>query len=154
MNDPFATFYGGYDRVEVRRQTLLRIGWLQVAIGVALVFLLLFVAADVSAIETPPAAVDVTSVQWYVLGAVVASTGGFSVHAGQSFILSETCQLFCYNFKAATVSSPFQLAKLTIVNQPVQFVNLTIRAPSGGYSGALGITFVVGPLASVAGRPV
>jgi hypothetical protein len=38
------------------------------------------------------------------------------------------------------VSSPFQLASVTITNQPIQYANLTIRAPSNSYSGPLNIT--------------
>ncbi len=144
MHDSVAAFYGGYDQTGLGHLPLLKIRWVQLALGVAAVTLVVLVAADAYAITGAPATVEVTAVTWYVEGALAASTNGFSVHASQSFVLTETCELFCYNFKGAAVSGPFTLEKVSIVNEPVQYTNLTIRAPSSSYSGVLNITLEVG----------
>ncbi len=143
MHDSVAAFYGGYDQTGLGRLPLLKIRWVQLAVGVAAVTLIVLVAADAYAISAPPATVEVTSVTWYVEGQLAATTNGFSVHASQSFILTESCELFCYNFKGAAVAAPFSLVSVSIVNSPIQYTNLTIRAPSSSYSGALNITLEV-----------
>ncbi|HTZ61336.1 MAG TPA: hypothetical protein VMC82_01655 [Thermoplasmata archaeon] len=148
MHDAVATFYGGYDQAGLGRLPRLRIRWIQLAIGVAAVVLLALVAADAYAIASPPPTVDITSVTWYAAGSLAATSAGFTVHAGQKFALTETCELFCYNFKGASVAAPFSLVAVTIVNEPVQYTNLTIQAPTSGYSGVLNITLVVGPPAA------
>ncbi len=145
MHDSVATFYGGYDQTGVRLPSL-RIRWIQLAIAIAVVALLTFVATDVYLIDAPPPKVQVTTVNWYAGSTLVATTAGFTVHTSQAFILSETCEIFCYNFNGASVSAPFQLVNLSIVNEPVQFTNLTIRAPGGSFDGQLSITLDIGPL--------
>lgn len=144
MHDSVASFYGGYDQTSLPQLPRLRVSRLWLAVAVALVVLLFFVAADVAALTTPPVKVQVTAVNWVVEGSTIASTAGFTVHGSQKFLLTETCQIFCYNFKGAAVSAPFQLVALSIVNQPAQFTNLTIQAPSSAYVGPLTVTLVVG----------
>lgn len=115
-------------------------------IGVAAVALALLVAADIGLVESSALTVRVATVDWYVGSASVASTSGFIVHPSQKFVLSETCELFCYNFNGVTVSTPFHLVAVSIVNQPIQYTNITIQAPTGSYDGMLGITLEIGPL--------
>jgi hypothetical protein len=144
MHDSVATFYGGYDQAGLVRLPLLRVRWVQVAIGVAVVALLLLVAADVSAYSSATAEVRVSAVTWYADGQLLATTAGFTAHPSQAFVLSETCELFCYNFKGAAVGAPFTLVHVSIVNEPIQYTNLTIQAPSAAYSGTLNITLELG----------
>lgn len=115
-------------------------------IAASAVVLVLLVAADVALIETAPPAVQVATVIWYAGPASVTTTPGFTVHTSEKFVLSETCELFCYNFNGVTVSAPFHLVALSIVNQPIQYTNVTIQAPPSSYDGMLGITLNIGPL--------
>ena len=143
MHDSVAAFYGGYDQVGFRRHPRSRVPWISVAIAVSAVALLVFVAADVSAYEGVTAEVHVTSVTWYADDVWLATTGGFSAHPSEQFVLSETCQIFCFYFSGASVNAPFTLAQVSIVNVPVQYVNLTIQAPSTTYQGTLNITLEI-----------
>jgi len=144
MHDSVATFYGGYEQTGVGRLPRLRVPGVQLAIGVAAVALLMLVASDVAVIDNLPARVQVTSVIWLAGGQLVATTAGFTVVSSHSFTLEETCQLFCFNFDGASVSAPFQLVGVSITNQPVQYANLTIRAPAGAYMGPLSVTLDIG----------
>ena len=144
MHDPEATFYGGYDQAGVGRLPSLRFSRIGLAIGVAAVALLLLIGSDVVAFDDRIAAVEVTSVNWVVGGHSIASTEGFTAHTSERFLVAETCQIFCYNFDGATVNPPFQLVGMSIVNAPVQYTNLTVRAPGSAYSGPLTITLEVG----------
>ena len=143
MHDSVAAFYGGYDQVGVRRLPRLRVRGIQLAIAVSVVALLVFVAADVSAYEAVTAEVHVTSVTWYANAVWLATTGGFAAHPSEKFVLSETCQLFCFYFKGASVNAPFSLVQVSIINVPVQYTNLTIEAPATSYQGTLNITLQV-----------
>lgn len=143
MHDSVAAFYGGYDQVEVRRLPRLHIRAIPLAIAVSVVALLVFVAADVSAYEAATAEVHVTSVTWYANAVWLATTGGFAAHPSEKFVLSETCQLFCFYFKGASVNAPFSLVQVSIINVPVQYTNLTIEAPATSYQGTLNITLQV-----------
>ena len=144
MPDPLANFYGGYDPSGLPQLPRLRIRPIYAAIAVATIVLVIFVAADAAAVDNFPATVHVSSVDWFAEGTELATSAGFTVHASQTFIVTETCQLFCYNFDGATVGAPFHLVRVTIVNQPVQFTNVTIQAPSGTYNGPLTVTLELG----------
>jgi len=141
MHDSMASFYGGYDQTGLGR--LPRFWRIQVAIAISALALLAFVAADVSAYESAVAEVHVTSVTWYADDEWLATTGGFNAHPAQTFVLSETCEIFCFYFSSAAVNAPFTLAHVSIVNEPIQYTNLTIQAPSTSYQGVLNITLVV-----------
>lgn len=143
MHDSVAAFYGGYDQVAFRRPPFLRVRWVQMAIAVSAVALLVFVAADVSVYEGATAQVRVTSVTWYANAIWLATTGGFAAHPSETFVLSETCELFCFYFKGASVNAPFTLVQVSIVNTPIQYTNLTIQAPATSYQGTLNITLEV-----------
>ena len=148
QHDPVATFFGGYDQVgSLRRSRFdgppLHVSRNTLAIGIAAMALLAFVAADVSALENPPVVVKVTSVEWYALGFVIASSGGFNVRASQTIALSETCEGICLPVVGVSVASPFTLVRDTIVDQPVQWVNLTVRAPATSYDGNLSVTLAL-----------
>ena len=140
MPDPLANFYGGYDPSGLPQLPRLGIRPIHIAIIVAVIALLIFVAADASAAESLAPNVHVTSVSWWADGTELTTSAGFTVRASQTFLLSVTCQVFCYDFDGATVGLPFHLVRVAIVSQPVQFTNLTIQAPSSAYDGPLTIT--------------
>ena len=144
MHDSVATFYGGYDQAGLGRLPRLKISRIVLAMAVALLLLVVFVAADVAAIEAFPASVHVTEVNWFIGNQSIANISGFAAHSSQTFVLTETCELFCFNFNGATVSAPFQLVHVSIVNEPIQYTNLTIQAPASAYSGPLAIYLEVG----------
>lgn len=143
QHDVTALFYDGYDQIGLLRPSHHRISRMAVAIGLAGVALLVFVAADVSALSSLPARVTVTQVNWFVLGTLIGSSQGFSLYSSQSTELSETCTLFCYNVSGVSVAPPFALVKSTIENLPVQWINLTVKAPAAAYDGNLSITLEV-----------
>jgi hypothetical protein len=119
-------------------------------LAAAIVALVVLVAADVTLIANPAPTVQVVTVIWYAGPASLVTSNGFTIHASQKFVLSETCSLFCASFKGASVSAPFSLVGLSIVNQPIQYVNLTIQAPAAKYDGMLGITLDIGLLPGTA----
>ena len=143
MYDSVATFYGGYDHVDYLHRTKVRIPLGIVAIALSGTVLLGFVAADVSAYDAAADSVQVTGVNWYVLGQLEMTTGGFTLHPSQSTLFTLECDGVCWNIDGATVSAPFLVAGLTIVDHPVQYVNLTIRAPAYAYRGEMTVTLTV-----------
>ena len=150
MHDSVATFYGGYDQTGVGRLPSLRFKPIYLAVGAAVIVLLILIAADVSAAGSSPASIHVSSVQWYVGQTLLASTGGFTVSSGQHFVETLSCTMVCLNFVGASVAVPFTLVSFSVVNEPAQYTNLTIAAPSSGYSGILSITMLVGSTSSLA----
>jgi hypothetical protein len=147
MYDPQAAFYGGYDRTHLTDRPLLRFRWIQLVLAVAVVILVLFVAADALAISAAPVNVTVTSVTWATEGVDLATTAGLTVHGGQTFTVSLTCASICYRFVGATANAPFTVTAFTTELQPIQFTNVTLRAPSSTFTGALTITLAL-PLTS------
>jgi hypothetical protein len=154
MYDPQAAFYGGYDRTNLTSVPLLRIRWIQVTLGFAVVVLLLFVAADAVAFSAAPVTVKVSSVTWATDGTQLATTSGLTVRGGQTFVVSLTCASVCFRFVGATANAPFTVVAFTTELQPIQFTNVTVRAPSSAYSGALTITLALPPTSDVAPRSV
>jgi hypothetical protein len=136
-----ATFYGGYDQVGFLRRSPLRISWKAVALTVATAALLVLIASDVSAIESQPAVVQVTVVDWYVASLLITTSGGFTMHASQTVTLSLTCSSICYRLSGeASVSPPFKLLHFAVTYAPDQYANATVQAPTTSYDGSLTIT--------------
>jgi len=144
MHDSVATFYGGYDQIGLARSNPLQISRVGLVVALAAVVLLILVAADVAAFTSPPATVRVSAVNWYAEGQLLTTAPGFSAHASQSVKLSLTCNTICFRINGASVSAPFSLAAFSVVNQPVQYVNVTVTTPPTGFSGPLTITLHVG----------
>jgi len=144
MGDAVASFYGGYDQAPFIPTRHLRIRPVAIAIGVAAIALLAFVAADVSAYQTATTPVVVTSVEWYALGQLLTTSAGFTAHASESFPLTLACYSLCYRFDSVSVGAPFQVTSSHIVLQPVVYVNATVQAPGTAYSGPLVVTLGVG----------
>ena len=140
MHDSVATFYGGYDQVGMVRGERWRTPWLRVAIVFAVIALILVIAADVAAFESPPTVVRVTSVEWYE-GPIPLVTGpGFTVHPSQIVVLAISCAAICFPFHGVNVSAPFVLVSFTTTLPPIQNATVTVRAPATAYSGPLTIT--------------
>ena len=99
-----------------------------------------FIAADVGALANPPVSVQVTQVDWYVNGALLTTSGGFTVSTNQAFTLTLTCADVCMVLYSATVSPPFQFLSFSVAYHPIQYVNVTARAPSSGFDGPLAVT--------------
>jgi hypothetical protein len=152
MYDPQAAFYGGYDRTALTSRPLLRIRGIQLAIGLAVTILVLFVAADAYAFSAGPVNVRVTSVAWTANGIDLATTSGFTVHAGQSFTVSLSCASLCYRFVGATANAPFTVVAFSTELQPIQFTNVTVQAPSNAFTGALTISLALPPTLDGAGH--
>lgn len=143
--DPFAAFYGGYERTALVRGPRYRLRPAPVAIAIAALALASVIAADAAAIASGPPMVIVTSVSWWAGGAVLATTAGFHAHTSQTFTLTLTCSSVCYRFTGATVSSPFQVVSFTTIDSPIQFTNVTVRSPSSAYSGGLTVSLGLPP---------
>ena len=109
----------------------------------SLVLLVVLVAADVSAYESVTAAVRVTAVSWSTEGSLLATSAGFSTHTSRTFTLTLTCSLICYNFAGASVSPPFEVVGFSLVNQPIQYANVTLKAPDTSYNGPLAISLTL-----------
>ncbi len=143
MHDSVATFYGGYDQVALRRHVPSRVPWVRVALVLAVVLLLVFVAADVAAIASGPVTVRVTSIDWYAEGGLLASTSGLSVRGGTTFVASLSCTTLCFRVLGVTAAAPFEVSQLSVVDSPLQWVNVTVRAPTSAYVGPLALTLVL-----------
>jgi hypothetical protein len=139
MRDYVASFYGGYDPVRLRRTSRLHISWTVVAIAVAVVVLVVLVAADVSAYESRPAVVTVTSVGWYGEGYLLTTGPGFTVHGSQVELFPLTCRSLCLPWNGASVSAPFQFVSFSVAYGALQYTNVTVRAPATAYDGPLSI---------------
>jgi hypothetical protein len=114
------------------------------------VALVLFVAADAAAISAAPVSVTITSVTWTTEGVELVSTSGLTVHGGQTFTVSLTCASLCYRFVGATANLPFTVVGFTTELQPIQFTNVTVRAPSDAFTGALTVTLALPPASDIA----
>jgi len=114
-----------------------------VLVVVAVVVLLAFVATDVAYYENLTAPVVVSYVGWYAEGQQFATSVGFTVHTSQAFNLTVKCTGFCYRFNGAIVGAPFRLLSTQIFYYPTEFLNLTLKAPSMGYTGPLAVTLTV-----------
>jgi hypothetical protein len=141
-HDPVAVFYGGYDQVALRPSARRAVSKLGVAIALAALTLLVLVAADVSAYASIPPVVRVTSVDWYTDGALVATSPGFTLRASQETVFPLVCTISCLPWGGASVSSPFELVGFSVVQEAVQYTNLTVRAPASAYDGPLAISLV------------
>ena len=115
-----------------------------VLVAVAVVVLLGFVATDVAYYENVTAPVQVTAVNWYTEGQLVGTSHGFILHTSEVFNLTFTCVGLCYRYNGAVIGSPFRLVSTQIFYYPTEFLNITIQAPSTGYSGPLAVTLTVG----------
>jgi hypothetical protein len=146
-HDLVASFYGGYDQVGVGRPTRLHLPRMTVMVAIAVLLLRVFIAADVSAFESLPVNVQVTSVSWYAEGSLLTTSGGFSLHGAQTTTLTLTCSSVCYRIDGATASSPFSVLNVQVSYTPDQHTNVTVRAPSSPYDGTLVITLQVGTAA-------
>ncbi|HXW67593.1 MAG TPA: hypothetical protein VEL82_06955 [Thermoplasmata archaeon] len=144
MHDSVATFYGGYDQLGLGRLPRLRVPRVALAVGVAVVVLVVLIAADVGAIDGRTASVEVSSVSWYADTELLTTEPGFSTHGSSAVALSLSCDLICYRFDGVSVSAPFSLVSSSITEQPIQYVNVTVRAPASAFSGPLAITLSVG----------
>jgi len=143
MHDSVAAFYGGYDQVGLVRARQLRVPWVSLGAGFAALVLVAFVAADVSALSNGAATVQVTNVNWYALGGILVTTGGFSMPAHHSTVLTLTCTDLCFRVSGAVVSPPFTSTAFSVVYEPMQYVNVTVLAPSSSFQGPLSITLVI-----------
>jgi hypothetical protein len=143
-HDLVATFYGGYDQVGLSRPLRFRIPRMAVLLAVAGILLCVFIAADVAAYQSLPVNVQVTSVNWFVETEALTTTPGFSLHGSQTTTLTGTCSTLCYRIIGATASAPFTVVGFSVVYHPIQYTNVTVRAPSGAYDGPLTITLEVG----------
>ena len=111
-----------------------------ILVVVAAVLLLALVGADVTALANRPVMVRITSVSWYAGGSLLTSSSGFSIQASQRTTLTLTCSTVCMGIFTATVGRPFLFLGFTVAYHPIQFVNVTVLAPSSAYSGPLAIT--------------
>lgn len=144
MHDSVATFYGGYDQIGFRRIPHLRVPWVAGAIGVTAIVLFGLVATDVSALVNPSVTIQVTGVNWYAEGGLLTTSPGFFLHASESITLTLTCSSVCFRFNGvASVSSPFSLVGVSVTYAPIQYSNVTVKAPSTAYDGPLTITLGV-----------
>jgi len=142
MNGPIAPLIQGHHH-------LLRLPHLSphlraILLGAAVGALVMFVATDVLLYENLTAPVQVSTVNWYTQGQLFATSHGFAVHTSQAFNLTLKCAGFCYRFNGAALGSPFHLVSTQIFYYPSEYVNLTARAPSAGYSGPLSVILTVG----------
>ncbi len=144
MHDNVATFYGAYDQVGLHRLPRMRIPWVLVVLVLAIFVLIGLVVADVAAYDSGKVTVQVTSVSWYALGGLLTTSGGFSLHASQTVTLTLTCNSICFRLDGASVSSPFQMVSFAVTQQPVQYANVTVQAPTVSYDGPLSVTLSVG----------
>jgi len=112
---------------------------------IACLVLVGFVAADAAALVRAPAAtVNVTAVEWFIPGALLTTTAGFSMHSSQQVTLTLTCSSVCFRFSGATVYAPFTLVAYSVVYHPVQYANVTVESPSSAYIGPIAIELNVG----------
>ena len=115
-----------------------------IVFGAAVGALVMFTVMDVSLYQNLTAPVQVSTVSWITEGQQFATSAGFTLHTSQAFNLTLTCNGFCYRFNGALVSAPFSLVNTQIYYYPGEFVNITAKAPSSGYSGPLSVTLTVG----------
>ena len=114
-------------------------------VAIASLLLVGFVGADIAAVSQAPApAVQVTAVEWFVPGAPLATSTGFSMHGSQAVTVTLTCSSLCYRVGGATVFTPFTLLAFSVVYHPIQYVNVTVQSPSSAYSGPLAIELNLG----------
>jgi hypothetical protein len=143
--DFVASFYGGYEPVRAYRAPSIRIPRTTLLIGVAVVALLVFVVADVYAFEGLAVPVRVTAVDWQFEGTELATSPGFTAHAGQVVSVSLVCSTICYRFASASVNAPFTLVAWSLSYHPDQYTNVTVRAPTSAYDGPLTVSLAVTP---------
>ena len=143
MHDSVASFYGGYDQVRFSRSEMLPLPRRFLVIGVAATMLLVAVAADVSALSAGSTVVKVTEVDWSVEGYALATAAGFTMHASNTVTVSLTCTSLCFRVVGVFVASPFEQVSASIVYAPIQYVNVTVVAPSSAYAGPLSISLQI-----------
>jgi hypothetical protein len=139
IQDPIASFYGGYERTNLVRPPLFRIRPMYVALAIAALALVTFIVVDASVVAAGSVSIRVTSVEWETGGVALATTDGFHARPSETFTLTLTCTTVCYRFTGATANAPFQVVAFTTIDSPIQFTNVTIRAPSASYTGPLTI---------------
>jgi hypothetical protein len=110
-------------------------------VGVACLVLVGFVSADVTMLsQAPPATVEVTAVEWFVPGAPLVTTAGFSMHSSERVTVTLTCSSVCYRISGATVEPPFTLVSFSVAYHPIQYTNVTLESPSSAYVGPIAIS--------------
>ena len=114
------------------------------AISLAVIALLGFLAADFALAENLPGSVTVSGVYWYEAGQQFATSAGFALHTSQTFNLTFRCTGFCYRYDEVSVGAPFHLVSTRFFYYPSEFLNITVQAPSVGYSGPLAVTLTIG----------
>jgi len=114
-----------------------------VLVVVAVILLLAFVATDVAVYDNLTAPVQVSYVTWYAEGQLFATSAGFTVHTSETFNLTLKCTGICYRFNGAFVAAPFHLVSTQIFYYPTENLNLSVQAPSIGYTGPLSVTLTV-----------
>ncbi|HTP56010.1 MAG TPA: hypothetical protein VML53_05015 [Thermoplasmata archaeon] len=146
LHDYAATFYGGYDHVALRTVRAFRMPWAILAVGVAAAVLVGLVAADAAVVVSGPSVVRVTVVSWYAEGYLLNTTAGFSVRTSAVVTFALTCdpaRSFCFPFTGASVSAPFTVIAFSSVAHPIDYTNLTLRAPATRFDGPLTISLAL-----------
>jgi len=115
-----------------------------VLLAAACLVLVGFVASDVSLYSSPPATVQVTAVEWFIPGAPLATTAGFTMHGSEAVTVTLSCNSVCFRFSGATVESPFTLVSFSVVYHPDQYTNVTVQSPSSDYTGPIAIELNIG----------
>jgi len=116
-----------------------------VLLAVACVVLAGFVNADVAALyRAPPAAVEVTAVEWFIPGALLSTSAGFSMHSSEQVTVTLTCSNVCFRISGAAVESPFTLVGFSVVYAPDQYTNVTVKSPSSAYIGPIAVELSLG----------
>jgi len=115
-----------------------------VVLGVILGIVIIFVSANITLYESRPVAVQVTAVEWFVPGAPLATSQGFSMQGHEWVTVTLTCASLCYRINGAMVYAPFTLVSYSVVYHPIQYVNVTAQSPSTAYNGPLVVELSLG----------
>ena len=143
MSGPGAT-YGRYSHLHRLRLPHLSTRSTSLITGVGVGILIVFASTDATLYAAAPAAVQVTAVEWFIPGAALTTTAGFSMHASEQVTVTLTCSTVCFRFSGATVESPFTLVSYSVVYHPIQYTNVTVESPSHSYSGPIAIEMNIG----------
>jgi hypothetical protein len=144
MRGTFAAFNGGYDRTALVRRPAFHLHPIRIAYIIAVPVLAAFLASDITLATGSSPSVRVSTVDWDVDGAVLATAAGFEARPSHVVTLTLTCTELCYRFSGATANSPFVVTAFSTTDQPIQFTNVSVQTPSSGYTGVLTISLVLG----------
>jgi len=139
MGGPTTTAYGEHAQLRFLRPARLGSPSVSVIVGVVLGILIVFVSADVTLYASQPIPVQVTAVEWFIPGAPLTTTSGFSMHGSEWVTVSLLCSTVCIRFSGATVEPPFTLESFSVVYHPDQYTNVTVQSPSSSYTGPIAI---------------